>query len=139
LFLYDVTRSYLEGTHNDLAACGYNRDGKQGKRQIVIGLLWDEDGHPVSIEVFPGTTADPRTLAAPLEKVKGRFGVSAITCVGDWGMLKGQPIDDLAQHGFHSMTAITQPQIEKLLRQGTLPMGLCAQEVAEGLAEEGLR
>jgi len=52
LFLYDVTSSYLEGTHNALAAFGYNRDGKKGKLQIVIGLLCDADGHPVSIEVF---------------------------------------------------------------------------------------
>ena len=62
LFLYDVTSSYLEGTHNALAAFGYNRDGKKGKRQIVIGLLCDEDGHPVSIEVFPGNTQDPQHL-----------------------------------------------------------------------------
>src|SRR3990172_8640395 len=42
LFLYDVTSSYLEGTQNELSAFGYNRDGKKGKRQIVIGLLCDE-------------------------------------------------------------------------------------------------
>ncbi len=46
LFLYDVTSSYLEGTQNELAAFGYNRDGKKGKRQIVIGLLCNEDGKP---------------------------------------------------------------------------------------------
>src|SRR5499427_2220389 len=75
LFLYDVTSSYVEGTHNELAAFGYNRDGKKGKRQIVIGLLCDADGHPVSIEVFPGNTHDPQTLAAQVAKLKGRFGV----------------------------------------------------------------
>ena len=63
LFLYDVTSSYLEGTQNELAAFGYNRDGKKGKRQIVIGLLCDEDGHPVSIEVFPGNTSRSHTFA----------------------------------------------------------------------------
>src|SRR5215467_12191131 len=83
LFLYDVTSSYLEGTHNELAAFGYNRDGKKGKMQIVLGLLCDEDGQPVSIEVFPGNTADPHTFASQLEKVKVRFGVSAIPFVGD--------------------------------------------------------
>ena len=54
LFLYDVTSSYLEGTHNALAAFGYNRDGKKGKPQIVIGLLCDEDGHPVCYRSVPG-------------------------------------------------------------------------------------
>jgi hypothetical protein len=139
LFLYDVTSSYVEGTQNALAAFGYNRDGKKGKRQIVIGLLCDEDGHPVSIEVFPGNTQDPHTFAAQLAKVKTRFGVTDITFVGDRGMIKGQQIEDLAHQGFHYITAITKPQIEKLLRQGTFQMDLFDQELAEVLADEGLR
>jgi hypothetical protein len=139
LFLYDVTSSYLEGTHNALAAFGYNRDGKKGKLQIVIGLLCDEEGQPVSIEVFPGNTSDPQTLAAQVVKLKGRFGVHAITFVGDRGMIKSQQIEDLTQQGFHYITAITKPQIEKLLRTGTLQMDLFDQELAEVLADEGVR
>jgi Transposase DDE domain len=139
LFLYDVTSSYVEGTQNELAAFGYNRDGKKGKRQIVIGLLCDEDGSPVSIEVFPGNTQDPQTFAAQINKVKARFGVHAITFVGDRGMIKGQQIEDLANQGCHYITAITKPQIAKLLRTGTLQMDLFDQEVAEVLADEGIR
>jgi hypothetical protein len=129
----------LEGTHNALAAFGYNRDGKKGKLQIVIGLLCDEDGHPVSIEVFPGNTPDPQTLAAQVTKLKDRFGVHEITFVGDRGMIKSQQIADLAQQGFHYITAITKPQIEKLRRTGTCQMELFEQELAEVLAEEGVR
>jgi len=139
LFLYDVTSSYLEGVHNELAAFGSKRDGKKGKMQIVIGLLCDEDGQPVSIEVFPGNTPDPHTVAAQLEKGKTRFGVTAITFVGDRGMIKGQQVEDLATHGFHSITAITKPQIEKLLRTGVFQMDLFAQELAEVLADAGIR
>jgi hypothetical protein len=139
LFLYDVTSSYLEGTHNDLATFGYNRDGKKGKLQIVIGLLCDEDGHPVSIEVFPGNTPDPHTFASQLAKVKTRFGVTEITFVGDRGMSKGQQVEDLATQGCHYITAITKPQIEKLLRTGVLQMDLFDQEVAEVLTDEGIR
>src|ERR687887_1297067 len=139
LFLYDVTSSYFEGTQNALAAFGYNRDGKKGKRQMVIGLLCDADGHPVSIEVFPGNTQDPHTFASQIEKVKVRFGVHEITFVGDRGMIKGQQIEDLAQQGLHYITAMTKPQIEKLLRTGTLQMDLFDQEVAEVLTEEGIR
>src|SRR5262247_1477605 len=139
LFLYDVTSSYLEGTHNELAAFGYNRDGKKGKMQIVIGLLCDEDGQPVSIEVFPGNTQDPQTFAAQVAKLKGRFGVTAITFVGDRGMLKNQQVEDLAQQGCHYITAITKPQIEKLLRTETLQMDLFDQELAEVLTDDGIR
>ena len=54
-------------------------------------------------------------------------------------MIKGQQIEDLAQQGFHYITAITKPQIEKLLRTGTLQMDLFDQELAEVLTEEGIR
>ena len=56
---------------------GYNRDGKKGKLQIVYGLLCAPDGCPVAIEVFEGDTADPRTLAAQIDKVKKRFALDA--------------------------------------------------------------
>ncbi len=139
LFLYEVTRRDVEGTPTALAAVGDKRDGKKGKPQSVIGFLCDEDGHPVSIEVCPGNTHGPQTLAAPINKVKARVGVHAIPFVGDRGMIKGQHIDDLAQQGLHDLTAMTKPQIEQLLRTGTLPMDLFDQEVAEGLADAGIR
>jgi len=64
LFLYDVTSGYLEGEANAYGDYGYNRDGKKGKKQIVIGLLCDEQGEPVSTEVFRGNTQDTKTFAA---------------------------------------------------------------------------
>lgn len=76
LFLYDVTSSYLEGEKNQLAAFGYNCDGKKGKRQMVIGLLCDRQGHPLSIKVFQGNT---RTFGSQVRKVAGRFGGGAVT------------------------------------------------------------
>ncbi len=62
LYLYDVTSSYLEGMKNEYGDFGYNRDKKKGKMQIVIGLLTDDDGWPISIEVFHGNTNDVKTF-----------------------------------------------------------------------------
>ena len=62
LVLYDVTSSYVEGQCNALAAFGYNRDGKKGKKQIVFGLLCSAEGCPVAVEVFRGNTSDPLTV-----------------------------------------------------------------------------
>jgi hypothetical protein len=104
---------------------------------MVMGLLCDEAGPPVSSEVFPGKPPAPRTGASPLDTLQGRCGVTAITCVGDRGMLKGQQGADWAQHGLHSMTAMTKPQMEQLLRTGTWHLDLFEQEWAEGLTDEG--
>lgn len=139
LFLYDVTSSYLEGTQNELGAFGYNRDGKRGKKQIVIGLLCDEEGEPLSVEVFAGNTQDTRTVAAQVRKVAERFGGGAVTFVGDRGMIKSAQMEDLGREGFHYITAITKAQIRTLLATGTIQMDLFDQPLAEVVAQPGER
>jgi hypothetical protein len=139
LFLYDVTSTYLEGTHNEWAAFGYNRDGKKKKMQIVIGLLCDQQGRPLAIEVFAGNTQDPATVASQIHKLGERFGGGEVTFVGDRGMLKSQQVEDLLTHGLHYITAITKPQIETLLAQELITMSLFDQALAEVRADNGTR
>lgn len=131
LFLYDVTSSYFEGTQNELAAFGYNRDGKKGKKQIVVGLLCDESGKPLSVEVFPGNTNDTKTFGSQIRKVVERFGGKEVTFVGDRGMIKSAQVRDLLGQEFHYVTAITKPQIENLLKREVIQMSLFDQELAE--------
>jgi hypothetical protein len=138
LFLYDVTSSYLEGECNAYGAYGYNRDGKKGKKQIVIGLLCDEQGEPVSTEVFRGNTQDPKTFGAQVKKASARFGCERVTFVGDRGMIKSGQIEDLSQAGFHYITAITKPQIDTLIEAHSIQMGLFAAEICE-VEREGVR
>lgn len=131
LFLYDVTSSYLEGEKNALGAFGYNRDGKRGKKQIVIGLLCDGQGVALAIEVFAGNTLDPKTMTSQIQKVASQFGGGEVTFVGDRGMIKGPQIKELGEQGFHYITAITKPQIRALLKADILQMSLFDQELAE--------
>jgi Transposase DDE domain len=139
LFLYDVTSSYLEGEHNELGAFGYNRDGKRGKRQLVIGLLCNGGGRPLSIEVVAGNTQDPKTFTPQIKKVAKRFGGREITFVGDRGMIKTPQIEALGERQFHYITAITKPQIEALLKSDVLQLDLFDETLAEITTEEGLR
>lgn len=130
LFLYDVTGSYLEGQENFFGAYGYTRDGKKGKKQIVIGLLCDEEGEPISIEVFPGNTQDPQTFASQVDKVARRFGCKRVTIVGDRGMIKSAQIKQLPS-SFHYITAITKAQINSLIEKGVIQLGLFDEEICE--------
>jgi transposase len=140
LFLYDVTSSYLEGDHNALAAWGYNRDGKPGKKQIVIGLLCDAQGRPLSIEVFVGNTGDTKTFGSQIRKVVERFGGQGVTFVGDRGMIKGPQAKELGQANFHYITAISKPQIESLLKANVFQMELFDPVLSEVTStSEGVR
>ena len=139
LYLYDVTSSYLEGTENELGAFGYNRDKKKGKLQIVIGLLCNESGVPLSIDVFSGNTNDTKTLLPQVEKIKNRFGGGEVTLVGDRGMIKNTHLEEIKDSGLHYITAITKPQIEKLLKAGVLQLELFDNELAEIETVDGVR
>lgn len=130
IFLYDVTSSYLEGTNNYFGEYGYNRDGKRGKQQIVIGLLCDEYGEPVSTEVFAGNTQDIQTFASQVKKAANRFDCERVTFVGDRGMIKTPQIKSLPE-GFHYITAITKPQIKSLIDKGVIQIGLFDEDVFE--------
>jgi transposase len=131
LMLYDVTSSYLEGEHNELGAYGYNRDGKKGKKQIVIGLLTAKDGEPLSAEVFEGNTTDSQTVGSQVEKLTHRFGVKEVVLVGDRGMIKAQGKEFLKQAHLKYITALTDPQIRKLIKQDILQPDLFDEHVVE--------
>ena len=139
VFLYDVTSTYLEGEHNAFAAFGYNRDRKSGKRQIVIGLLADADGRPLSIEVFAGNTSDVKTFSSQVRKAAARFGAERVTFVGDRGMIKAPQRAELGAADFHYITAITKAQIDTLIATGVLQMDLFEETLAEVESEDGER
>ena len=136
LFLYDVTSSYLEGVENELGDWGYNRDGKKGKLQIVIGLLTDAEGVPVSVEVFKGNTNDTKTFLNQIKKIAGRFKVKEVTMVGDKGMIKSTQIEDLRDEEFNYITSITKPQIETLIKKETLQFELFSEELCKIVSDK---
>lgn len=130
-YLYDVTSSYFEGEQNALSAYGYNRDKKSGKKQIVIGLMTDNEGIPITIEVFEGNTQDPQTVQHQIEKMAYRFGVKEVTFVGDRGMIKQAQIDALQTQDFHYISAITKPQIEALVKKEIIQLSFFTETLVE--------
>jgi hypothetical protein len=125
MVLVDLSGSYVEGRCNELAARGYSRDGKKGKAQITYGLVTDEAGRPVAVEVFPGNTADPASFVATVTKIRERFGLSEVVMVGDRGMITQARIDDLKTlPGAGWVTALRAPAIKKLADQGAIQLSL---------------
>ena len=136
LYLYDVTSSYLEGECNEYGAFGYNRDGKRGKRQIVIGLICDEEGEPLSVEIFKGNMSDCKTVSVQLKKISERYGDAEIVFVGDRGMIRN--VSEF-KDGVNYITAITKAQIETLLKDDFIQMSLFDGELAEVKDDNGIR
>lgn len=125
LVLYDLSSSYMEGTHCPLAHRGYSRDGRKGTLQIVYGLLCAPDGCPVAVEVFDGNTGDPKTLASQIQKLKQRFGLDHVVLVGDRGMItEARLTEDVKTAGLDWITALRAPAIKELVKGGALQLSL---------------
>jgi hypothetical protein len=125
MVLYDVSSSYFEGRTCPLARLGYSRDGKGGLPQIIYGLLCDNDGRPVAVEVFSGELHDDKTLPSQIAKLKDRFDLSRIVVVADRGMVTKANIEILAEaDGVDWITALKAPTIKKLARAGVFQPSL---------------
>lgn len=105
LLLYDVTTLYFEVQKED----GYRRPGLSKERrlepQIVIGLLVDQTGFPLSLESFSGNTAETKTILPVLEGFRREHGLSGITVVADAAMMSLKNVQALAGAGYTYVVA----------------------------------
>jgi hypothetical protein len=135
--LFDLSSSWLEGTHCPLAARGYSRDGKKGRLQIEYGLLTDPEGRPAAVRVFPGNTGDPAAFTEIVTVIRDKFKLAKMVMVGDRGMITKARIEALNQDEdgnkvpdpYGWITALRAPAIRKLMAEGgPLQMSLFDQQ-----------
>jgi hypothetical protein len=126
LVLYDVSSTYFEGHCCPLARFGHSRDERRGNPQLVFGVLADAQGCPVAVEVFEGNTADPKTVATQIGKLRERFELTEVVLVGDRGMLTQARIEQELRPlpGLEWITALRTVQIQKLVADGALQLSL---------------
>jgi hypothetical protein len=135
--LFDLSSSWLEGSHCPLAARGYSRDGKKGKLQIEYGLLSDPAGRPVAVRVLPGNAGDPAAFTQIVQVIRGKFGLAEMVMVGDRGMITSARIEALNQledgtarpDPYGWISALRAPAIRKLMAEdGPLQLSLFDQQ-----------
>ena len=133
--LFDLSSSWLEGSHCPLGARGYSRNGKKAKVQIEYGLLTDPEGRPVAVRVFEGNTADPAAFTEILGALHEDFQLRKMVMVGDRGMITTARIEAIKEldgkYGW--ITALRAPAIKKLMAEnGPLQLSLFdEQDLAE--------
>jgi len=142
LVLYDITSSYFEGEYpeSEIVTFGYNRDGKRGHEQMVIGLLCNEDGCPVGAEVFPGNTQDAQTVPDKIAQIQQAYGISQLIFVGDRGMItqaNSRKLEGIK--GLQTISALTHRQLVDLLERKVITPELFDEKaIAEVLDPDNL-
>ena len=74
---------------------GFSKDNKPEQPQIIIGLLVDGDGFPLSFSIFPGNTFEGHTLIPVLSALQERHKITTLTVVADSAMISKENIETL--------------------------------------------
>jgi transposase len=118
IYLYDLTSTYFEGecAGNAKAKRGHSRDHRPDCKQLVMGLVVDRDGFAITHEIFAGNTQDHTTLAAMLDRLGERVGLTeGATVVIDRGMAFDENIADIKKRKLHYIVASRQPERDRWL------------------------
>ena len=127
LVLYDITSVYFEGDYpgSELVKFGYNRDRKQGREQIVVGLICNGQGCPVGVEVYAGNTKDETTVMDKIHEIKSAYGIEKIIFVGDRGMVTQSNIEALKEvDDLKTISALTHGGMMTLLKEKVIELDL---------------
>ena len=113
IYLYDLTSTYFEGdcAQNAQAKRGYSRDKRPDCKQIVVGLVLDEDAFPKAHEVFDGNRLDRSTVGEMLDALEKRTGRKGeATVVVDRGMAYDNNLKEIKDRKYHYIVASRQAE-----------------------------
>jgi transposase len=96
LFFFDTTSIYFEGNGGEtLGKRGFSKDHRPDLNQMIVGTLINDEGRPVCCEIWPGNTADVKTLLPVADRLKKRFSVDLFCLVADRGMISSETLQGL--------------------------------------------
>lgn len=131
LLLFDVTSLWTEGNEIGIARFGYSREGKQGKKQIIVGVISGVQGQGIDAEVFVGNMADVEVIRKWIKRQVNRYGIKGVVLIGDGAMLPPVEQSQLSREGIKFIGMLPLPQAKKLLREKNINLDLWDRKIQE--------
>jgi len=119
VLLYDLTSSYVEGdaAKNPTMQRGYSRDHRPDCKQLVIALIVNTEGFPLSYEVFDGNRADVTTLEAMVRLAERKYGRARRVWVFDRGIVSEENLALLRRRGGQYLVGTPRSKLREFERQ----------------------
>ena len=96
IVFFDTTSIYFEGQGGEtIGQHGHSKDHRPDLKQMVVGMVLDRNGNPVCSELWPGNTADVKSLVPIVERLKKRFGIGSVCIVADRGMISAETVKEV--------------------------------------------
>jgi transposase len=96
IVFFDTTSIYFEGEGGEtIGQRGHSKDHRPDLKQMVVGMVLDHNGNPLCTELWPGNTADVKSLVPIVERLKKRFGIGSVCIVADRGMISAETLEEV--------------------------------------------
>ena len=117
LVFFDTTSIYFEGNGGEeLGQYGHSKDHRPDLKQMVVGVVIDDHGRPICCEMWPGNTADVKTLIPMAERLKKRFRIGSFCIVADRGMFSTSTIQSLNEKDLFYIIGTRMRKVSKVKR-----------------------
>ena len=96
IVFFDTTSIYFGGEGGEtIGQRGHSKDHRPDLKQMVVGMVLDQNGNPLCSELWPGNTADVKSLVPIVERLKKRFGIGSVCIVADRGMISAATLAEV--------------------------------------------
>lgn len=107
LVFFDTTSIYFEGEGGEsLGQYGHSKDHRPDLKQMVVGVVLDNEGYPLCSELWPGNTTDVKSLVPVVNRLKNRFHVGEVCIVADRGMISAETIEKIQARGWRYILGV---------------------------------
>lgn len=117
LVFFDTTSLYFEGEGGEgLGQRGYSRDHRPDLHQMVVGAVIDSHGKPVCCEMWPGNTADVKSLIPIIDRIRSRFHIGQFCIVADRGMISAETVKELGRREIPYIVGTRMRKVKEIKR-----------------------
>jgi transposase len=126
VLFFDVTTLYFESFNPDeLRAFGFSKDCKFKETQIVLALVTNNRGVPLTYEIFPGNQSEGKTLIAIINKIKSAYNIKNVVMVADRAMFTEENLQALEQEGIRYVVAAKLKAMKREISSRFLENDIC--------------
>jgi transposase len=120
MVFFDTTSIYFEGEGGEsIGQYGNSKDHRPDRKQIVVGVVLDDDGMPLCCEMWPGNVTDVTTIKEVVKRFQRCFGIRNVCIVADRGMISKSMTDFLEseESSFSYILGVRLRKVKKVKEQ----------------------
>jgi len=126
VLFFDVTTLYFESFDADeLRRFGFSKDCKFKETQIVLALVTNNRGVPLTYELFPGSESEGKTLVEIVKKIKAHYIVKNVVMIADRAMFSEENLSLLEHEKINYIVAAKLKAMKRSLHQEILDDHFC--------------